>query len=224
MTLKKYAEKLKIIFFATPFDFSSVNFLEDIGVPCYKMASAELTNIPLQKYIAKTKKMLFLSTGGGNFEDIVRAYKNIKKYNNNLAILHCTASYPADVNDMNLNIIKKLKKFSKILIGLSDHENGIDAAPLAYMLGARIFEKHFTLNRAWKGTDQSFSLEPQGLKKLVRNLKRIPFILGSNKKKFLKSEKEPIRKMAKSIVAVNDFKKGYKIKYKDLAFKSPWWT
>ena len=89
------------------------------------------------------------------------------------------------------------------------------------MLGARIFEKHFTLNRAWKGTDQSFSLEPQGLKKISEKFKKNSFILGSNKKKFLKSEKEPIRKMAKSIVALNDFKKGYKIKYKDLAFKSP---
>ena len=220
--LKKYAQKLKIIFFATPFDFSSVDFLEDVGVPCYKMASAELANIPLQKYIAKTKKMLFLSTGGGNYEDIIRAYKNIYKYNKNLAILHCTASYPADVKDMNLNIIHKLKKsFPKIIIGLSDHENGIDAAPLAYMMGARIFEKHFTLNRAWKGTDQSFSLEPQGLKKLIRNLSRIPFILGSNKKKFLSSEKEPIRKMAKSIVALKDFSKGQIIRYKDLAFKAP---
>ncbi len=220
--LKKYAEKLKIIFFATPFDFSSVNFLEDVGVPCYKMASADLTNIPLQKYIAKTKKMIFLSTGGGNFADIQRAYKNIRKYNKNLAILHCTASYPADVNDMNLNILNQLNKlFPKTILGLSDHENGIDAAPLAYMMGARIFEKHFTLNRAWKGTDQSFSLEPQGLKKLIRNLKRIPFILGSNNKKLLNSEKVPIRKMAKSIVAVNNLKKGYKIKYKDLAFKSP---
>jgi sialic acid synthase len=222
LALKKYAEKLKIIFFATPFDLSSVDFLESVGVPCYKMASADLTNTPLQKYVAKTKKLIFLSTGGGNFEDIVRAYKNIKKYNNNLAILHCTASYPADVSDMNLNIIKKLKKtFPKNIIGLSDHENGIDAAPLAYMLGARIFEKHFTLNRSWKGTDQSFSLEPQGLKRLVRNLKRIPHILGSNKKKILRSEKEPIRKMAKSIVSLNSLKKGHIIKYKDLAFKSP---
>ena len=88
-------------------------------------------------------------------------------------------------------------------------------------MGARIFEKHFTLNRAWKGTDQSFSLEPQGLKKLIRNLKRIPLILGSHNKKFLESEKEPIRKMAKSIVAANDLSKGHILKYSDLAFKSP---
>ena len=123
---------------------------------------------------------------------------------------------------MNLNILKKLRKsFPKTLLGLSDHENGIDAAPLAYLMGARIFEKHFTLNRAWKGTDQSFSLEPQGLKKLIRNLKRIPLILGSHNKKFLESEKEPIRKMAKSIVAANNLSKGHILKYSDLAFKSP---
>ena len=101
---------------------------------------------------------------------------------------------------MNLNVITILKKkFPKNLIGLSDHENGIDAASVAYMMGARVFEKHFTLNRAWKGTDHSFSLEPQGLEKLVRNLKRIPILLGSKEKRLLKSEIEPLRKMQKSI-------------------------
>ena len=220
--LKKYADKLGIIFFATPFDFKSVDFLEKLKTPCYKIASGDLTNTPLQTYIAKTKKHIFLSTGGGSFKDIQRAVKNILRYNKKLSVLHCTASYPADVNDMNLNIILKLKKeFKNIVIGLSDHENGIDAASVAYMLGARIFEKHFTLNRAWKGTDQSFSLEPSGLAKLSRNLKRIPILLGNKDKKFLKSEKEPIHKMRKSIVAKTDLIKGKKITYKDLSFKSP---
>ena len=82
--------------------------------------------------------------------------------------MHCTASYPVELKDMNLNIISVLKKVSKNLIGLSDHENGIDAASVAYMLGARVFEKHFTLNRSWKGTDHSFSLEPQGLEKMIK--------------------------------------------------------
>ena len=222
MELKKFAKKININFICTPFDESSVDFLEKVNLDGYKIASADLINTPLQIKIARTKKPIFLSTGGGNYEDIKRAYQTITKINKRLIILHCTASYPAELKDMNLNVIKILKKkFPKNLIGLSDHENGIDAASVAYMLGARVFEKHFTLNRSWKGTDHSFSLEPQGLEKLVRNLKRIPILLGSKEKKLLKSEIEPLKKMQKSIVASKNIKDGSKIKIQDLSFKSP---
>jgi sialic acid synthase len=196
--------------------------LEKLNFPAYKIASADLINTPLQTKIAETKKPIFLSTGGGSFEDIERAYKNITKINKNLIILHCTASYPALPKDMNLNVIPELvKRYSDMVIGLSDHENGIDAASIAYMLGARVFEKHFTLDRSWKGTDHPFSLEPQGLEKMIRNLKRIPLMLGSNNKKLLESEKKPLNKMYKSIVSANDLKKSHVLSYKDLAFKSP---
>jgi len=220
--LSDYAKKINIIFFATPFDFESVDFLEKVKVPLYKIASADINNEPLLNYIAKTKKPILLSTGGCNFSDINRAVKSIYSINRNLAIMHCTASYPCEIKDLNLNVIKKLrKKFKNLPIGLSDHENGIDAAPIAYMLGARIFEKHFTLNRSWKGTDQAFSLEPLGLSKMVRNLKRIPLMLGKENKKILKCEIKPINKMKKSIVAAKDLCKGQTIQMKDLAFKSP---
>ncbi len=220
--LIKYAKKINIIIFATPFDFKSVDFLSKLKMPLYKIASADLTNIPLQEYIAKKNKPIILSTGGGTFSDIKRAYRNIIRINKKIIILHCTASYPAKIEDMNLNVIKKLKKIYKnIPIGLSDHENGIDAASVAFMLGARVFEKHFTVNRSWKGTDQSFSLEPIGLSKLIRNLKRIPMLLGSKNKRFLQSEKKPIFKMRKSIVAARDLEKNHKISLSDLAFKSP---
>ena len=222
LELKKYAKKIGIIFICTPFDEPSVDFLEKVNLDAYKIASADLVNTPLQLKIAKTKKPIFLSTGGGDYKDIKRAVKNISKINKKLIILHCTASYPVELPDMNLNIILKLKKqYPKNVIGLSDHENGIDAASIAYMLGARVFEKHFTLNRSWKGTDHAFSLEPQGLEKLIRNLKRIPIILGSANKKFLESEKEPIQKMQKSIVASKEISKGSILKYKDISFKSP---
>ncbi len=220
--LMNYAKKIGIIFFATPFDFSSVDFLEKLKVPCYKIASGDLTNIPLQEYIAKKQKPIFLSTGGGTFKDIERAYKNITKYNKKLVILHCTASYPAEISDMNLNIITVLKKkYPNNIIGLSDHENGIDAASVAFMLGARVFEKHFTLNRSWKGTDQSFSLEPVGLTKLCRNINRIPKMLGSFDKKFLKSERNPIIKMRKMLVSKNNLNVGHVISLNDIGFKSP---
>ena len=222
MTLKNYAKKIKIDFICTPFDFESVDFLEKVNLPAYKIASADLINTPLQTYIAKKNKPIFLSTGGGNFKDIERAYRNISKYNKKISILHCTASYPAALEDMNLNVITELKKkYKSNTIGLSDHENGIDAASVAYMLGARVFEKHFTLDRSWKGTDHSFSLEPQGLHKLVRNLNRIPLILGSKNKKLLNSEKKPLFKMQKSIVASRNIEIDKTISLKDIDFKSP---
>ncbi len=222
LELISYAKEIDIIFFATAFDFESLDFLININMPAYKIASGDLTNTPLQEKIAKTGKPVLLSTGGGNFNDIERAVNNILKYNKNLILFHCTASYPANVEDMNLNVIPELKRiYPNILIGLSDHENGIDAASVAYMLGARVFEKHFTLNRSWKGTDQSFSLEPEGLRKLVRNLNRIPILLGSANKQLLESEKKPLKKMAKSIVATKTLSKNHIITIDDIALKCP---
>ena len=215
-------KEIEIDFFATPFDFTSVEFLEKLNMPAYKIASADLTNTPLQKEIAKTNKQIFLSTGGGSLEDVKRAKENIFSINTNLAILHCTASYPAKVEEMNLSVLNTYdKEFPNITLGLSDHENGIDAGPIAYMLGARVFEKHFTLDRAKKGTDHSFSLEPQGLTKFVRNIHRIKKMLGSSQKQLLESEKKPLFKMKKSIVAKNDLIKDQLIKLSDLNFKSP---
>ncbi len=220
--LKSLANELKIDFFATPFDFYSLEFLEKLEMPAYKIASADLTNTPLQKEIAKTKKQIFLSTGGGTLEDVIRAKENICNYNQNLSILHCTASYPAQIKDMNLSVLNTYRKqFPNIILGLSDHENGIDAGPIAYMLGARVFEKHFTLDRAKKGTDHSFSLEPTGLSKFVRNINRIENMLGSPEKKLLENEKKPLYKMKKSIVTKYALKKGQILSEENIVFKSP---
>ena len=220
--LFNYSKKIKIDFFATPFDIPSLKFLEKLNLPLYKIASADILNLPLQTEIAKTKKPIILSTGGATLKDVKAAVKNITRYNKNLSVLQCTASYPADWKDMNLNVLETYKKkFKNHVVGLSDHEAGIQAASLAFMLGARVFEKHFTLNRANKGTDHSFSLEPEGLRKVSRNLHRIPILLGSKVKKRLEKEKEPLIKMEKSIVALRNIKKGHKIKIQDLDFKSP---
>jgi N-acetylneuraminate synthase/sialic acid synthase len=191
-------------------------------MPAYKIASADITNSPLQEEIAKLGKPIFLSTGGSTMEDIKRAADLILKHNKDLTILHCTASYPVNLKDMNLAVITTLKKeFKNLRIGLSDHENGIDAGVIAYMFGARAFEKHFTLNRANKGTDHAFSLEPQGLTKFIRNIKRVDIMIGSNKKQLLESEKKSLFKMKKSIVAKTDLKENHKLTYQDLDFKSP---
>ena len=220
--IKKYCLEQNIIFFSTAFDKESVNFLDSIGVELFKIASADLINIPLIDYIASKNKTIVLSTGGGTIEDIKLAVNTILNYHEKLVILHCTASYPVVYKDMNLMVIKKLKEeFPNHVIGLSDHENGIHAASIAYMLGARVFEKHFTLNRSWKGTDHSFSLEPVGLNKLTRNLERIPYLLGDGIKRKMKSEEAPLKKMSKSIVAASNILKGEMITDKMIDFKSP---
>lgn len=217
-----YAKELNIDFFVTPFDLESLEFLEQFNLPSYKIASADITNNILQIEIAKTKKEIFLSTGGGSLEDVIRAKENIFKYNKNLTILQCTASYPASVESMNLKVLETYSKnFPGIRLGLSDHENGIDAAPIAYMLGARVFEKHFTLNRSNKGTDNAFSLEPAGLNKFVRNIERIEKLLGSSEKKQLDSEEGPLTKMRKSIVLIKNKKKGDILNNSDVGLKSP---
>jgi sialic acid synthase len=220
--LKAYAIELEIMFFCTPFEINSLDFLVDIDMPAYKISSADMLNTPLVREIAKLGKPIFMSTGGGTLKDIHRAVDIILPINDQLSILHCTAAYPAPVEDMNLDAIPLLiKEFPGLVVGLSDHENGIDAASIAYLLGARVFEKHFTLNRSWKGTDQSFSLEPQGLHKLVRNLNRIPIMRGIAEKHLLESELNPLKKMVKSIVASRDLPAGHKLTQNDVALKCP---
>jgi N-acetylneuraminate synthase/sialic acid synthase len=182
--LQQYAKELGLYFFATPFDFSSVDFLEKLNIPFYKIASGDLKNTPLLKYVARTGKPILISTGGGEMEDIQRAYDVITAEDPGLAILQCTATYPCEPEEMNLNVVSTLRqKFPDNIIGLSDHQSGIDMALVAFTLGARIIEKHFTLNRSWKGTDHAFSLAPVGMNKLVRGLRRARVALGSGEKK-----------------------------------------
>lgn len=220
--LQDFCKEIDINFFATPFDFESVDFLSEFNLPAFKVASADLFHIPLLKYIAKLGKPIVLSTGGGNMDDIKRAMDSILPINNEIIILHCTASYPTLPRNMNLNVIPELiKGFPNQIIGLSDHENGAHSASLAYYLGARVFEKHFTLNRSWKGTDHSFSLEPRGLGKLTRNLSRIPEILGSSEKELLSCEKKPLYKMKKSIVAKIDLQEGTILNIEHIDYKCP---
>ena len=218
-----YAKKLNIDLFATAFDFKSADFLANLDMPAFKIASGDLNNTPLLKHVAQFGKPIILSTGGGTLDDVKRAYDTIMPINKNLCILQCTAAYPIqNYEDMNLQIISTYRKtFPDIVIGLSDHESGIAMALVAYMLGARVVEKHFTLNRAWRGTDHSFSLSPGGLQKLARNLKRAHAALGDGEKKMLPCEEKPLFKMSKKIVAAKNLPEGHILQYEDLALKSP---
>lgn len=220
--LQNYARKLNLIFFATPFDFESVDLLEDLDIPAFKIASGDLTNIPLIQYIAKAGKPIIMSTGGGSIEDVKRAQNVIMSINSQLAILQCTASYPSEFSELDLQVIRTYQEyFAENIIGFSAHDNGIAMSVAAYVLGARIIEKHFTLNRIMKGTDHVFSLEPIGMRKLVRDLRRVRIALGDGAKKIYESEKNGILKMRKKIVAAHNLKKGQILLNKDIDYKSP---
>jgi len=220
--LKDYAAEIGITMFATAFDFSSVDFLEKLDMPAYKVASGDLNNTPLLKYIAQTGKPMIISTGGGTMADVKRAYHTIMSINQSLAILQCTASYPCEPENMNLSVIPKFRElFQDAVIGLSDHQSGIAMAIVAYSLGARIVEKHFTLNRAWRGTDHAFSLEPVGLSKLVRDLHRAKLAIGNSDKKRIPLEDKPLFKMGKKLVAARDLPQNHVLTREDIAIKSP---
>ena len=220
--LKRYAGEIGITFFATAFDFESADFLEKLDVPAYKIASGDLTNLPLIERVAAIGKPVVISTGGGAIEDVQRVYDAIKPINQQLCLLQCTASYPAEPEDMNLRVITTFRdRFPDIVVGLSDHQNGIAMADVAYILGARVIEKHFTLNRASKGTDHAYSLEPVGMRKLVRDLRRVRAALGSGVKQPLPMEKKPLFKMGKKLVAARGLPAGHVLAPADVAIKSP---
>lgn len=219
--LQDYCKELNITFFATAFDFKSVDFLEKLNVSAYKIASGDLLNTPLQRYIAQTGKVIFMSTGGGTYDDIQRAYDTILPINPNLVILHCTASYPCEPKDMYLlDIPEYIKRYPGAVIGLSDHFIGKLMSPAAYVLGARVFEKHFTLHKWWKGTDQSFSLEPDDMRKLVRDLENVRQAMKEGKF-LLDCERNPLFKMGKKLVLSREISIGEILTASDVKIVSP---
>lgn len=222
LELKRYAGELGLTMFATAFDFPSADFLADLDMPAFKIASGDLKNTPLLKYVAQFGKPMFVSTGGSTMDDVRRAYDTVMPINPKLCILQCTAVYPVEPEEMNLKVITTFRdQFPGIVVGLSDHQNGIAMALVAYVLGARVVEKHFTLNHTWKGTDHAFSLEPIGMRKLVRDLRRARSALGDGIKRPYPSEEAAMYKMAKKLVAARDLPAGHLLMREDIAIKSP---
>jgi N-acetylneuraminate synthase/sialic acid synthase len=220
--LSRYAREEGVAFVAAAFDEPSADLLAELDVDAFKFASGDLLNVPFLRYVAAFDKPMFLSTGGGTLEDIDRAVEAVATVNDRLCVLHCTASYPADVEDLNLAVITALReRYPELVIGLSDHHNGIAMAPVAYLLGARVFEKHFTLNHAWKGTDHAYSLMPDGMRRFVRDLHRVPVALGDGVKRRLPSEERPLQKMGKKLVAARQLPAGHVLAEGDLVAKSP---
>lgn len=190
----KFCKKLKIDWSASCWDIKSVDFMESLKIPYYKVASASITDLALLKRIKKTKKPVIISTGMSTMVQINRAVKILGS--KNLGILHCNSSYPAKYEELNLKFITKLKKiFPRSIIGYSGHEKGLSSTVAASVLGAKIIERHITLDKAMWGTDQLASIESMGYARIIRDTRIIEKSLGEPKKVVFKSEHEVMKKL-----------------------------
>lgn len=207
----KFAKKNKIICFSAPFDISGVELLEKINCPIYKVASPEIEDLRLIEKIAKTKKPVIISTGIADINNIRTAVNICKKSGNyNIILLNCISSYPAKNFELNLKYINVLKKFCPI-VGYSDHSNSDLASIISVAKGAKVIEKHFILNKKIKSPDNSFSYDPLQLKNLIKNIREVEIMLGSetvNKKEIIKKK---LKTVSRSIFFSNDITKGEKI-------------
>jgi sialic acid synthase SpsE len=193
-----YAKKIGIDWFASPWDVPSVDFLESFNVPCQKIASACLTDSELLSAVNKTKTTTILSTGMSSIEEIDKAVSLLN--NVPLAIAQATSTYPAEASELNLRAIQTFAEKYKVPVGYSGHERGLQVTIAAVALGATFVERHITLDRSMWGTDHSASLEPEGLKKLVRDIRIIELALGDGKKKVYASE-IPIRAKLRRVLS-----------------------
>lgn len=220
--LLQVAASCGVDMFATAFDLPSVDFLASLGVSAIKIASGDLTNTPLLEYAAKTELALVVSTGGARMDDVQRACDLVLPVNDRLAILQCTATYPARPEDLNLAVIPTLRaEFPDVVVGFSGHDLGPEMSLVAYALGARVIEKHFTLDHEAKGSDHLFSMEPEEFARLTSGLRDAHSALGSPVKRPLPSEAAALRKMGKKLVAAEDLRAGHVLTQDDVVPKSP---
>lgn len=206
--LKKAAEDLGLLCFSTPFDRTAVDFLGKMNVPCYKIASFEITDIPLIEYVSSRGKPVIISTGVATLSDIKEAIKACKrKGNNKIILLKCTSGYPAPYEEMNLKTIPDMEKRFKCPVGLSDHTLGISVPIAAVAIGAKVIEKHFILDRKLGGPDAKFSLEPEEFKQMVVSVRETEKSLGSISYNMTEVMLKN-RMVSKSLFVVKDIKKG----------------
>jgi pseudaminic acid synthase len=211
-----YAKKIGITIFSSPFDETAVDLLEELETPAYKIASPEIIDIPLIKYVAQTKKPMIISTGMANLEEISNAVEIAKENGcQQISLLHCISSYPAPVEQCNLRTIPDLAERFGVLVGLSDHTVGTRVAATSVAMGACLIEKHFTLSRLEKGPDSDFSLEPNELKQLCQDTKIVWKSLGGASYELKKSE-ETSYKYRRSIYAIQNIRKGDRLTTKNI--------
>ncbi len=220
--LVQYSNSLNVDFCASGWDEESIDFLDSLDIPFFKMASADLTNFPLLEHTARKNKPMILSTGMADMETVMNAVKLVESINSQIAILQCTSTYPTSFNELNLNVLRTYQnEFPNAVIGYSGHELGIAIPPVAVAMGACIVERHFTLDRTMKGGDHSASLEPQGFTKMVRDIRHIEDAMGSYNKEIQDSEKPVFKKLAKSIVSAVDISEGTVLTREMLTTKGP---
>lgn len=206
--LKKIAEEEGLVCFSSPFDKSSVDFLEDMNVPAYKVASFEITDIPLIEYMASKGKPMIIATGIATISDIELAINACKRMGNNqIILLKCTSAYPALIEEVNLKTISNIKETFGVISGLSDHTLGIEVPIAAVALGAKVIEKHITLSRKDGGPDAAFSLEPHELKSMVQSIRNIEKAIGRVSYD-LTQKQEKSREFSRSLFVVKDIKEG----------------
>lgn len=218
--LKEFCEQNDIMYLCTPFCATAAELLDKIGVNSFKIGSGELTNLPMLIRIAKKKKTMIVSTGMSEWSEIKQTVQVVKKENCPLILMNCTSEYPPKYEDINLGLIKKMEQEFEIPVGHSDHSPDIYTALAAVALGAKIIEKHFTLDKTQKGPDHFISLEPDGLRKLVTGIRQIEKALGAEKK--VHADERPVREWAlHSVVAARDIPAEKIVAVDDLIMKRP---
>lgn len=221
-SIQQYCKEKKIMFLSTPFDLDSVEFLEEIDIPFWKIPSGEITNLPYLEKIANTGKDIILSTGMCAMDEIEQALSVLKKNGaGQVTLLHCNTEYPTPLEDVNLRAMSTMADEFQVPVGYSDHTVGIEVPIAAAALGATVIEKHFTLDKNMEGPDHKASLEPEELKQMVASIRNIEKAMGSSEKKISPSEKKNIKIARKSIVAKRDIAQGEKLTEENLSVKRP---
>lgn len=222
--ISAYCKEIDIIFLSTPFDFEAADYLDPL-MDYYKISSSDITNIPFIRHIVKKKKPILLSVGASTEEEIETAVDEIKKTGNLLSILHCVLEYPTPDEHAALARIRALKeKYPDIEIGYSDHTkpgNHYDVIKTAFIMGARIIEKHFTLDKTLTGNDHYHAMDPEDIREIKKSLDYLKMIMGKCEIRYQESEKAARLNARRSIVVVSDLKAGETIQEKDLTFKRP---
>ena len=224
LRLIKHCKKKGIKFLSSPFSISSFNLLHKLGLKTIKIPSGEINNYPYLNHIGTFKKKIIISTGMSYLNEVIRAVKILNKAGTpkkNITVLHCNSEYPSPIDDVNLNSILTLKKNLGLKVGYSDHSISKIVPVIAVALGAKIIEKHFTLDKNLSGPDHKTSLSTVEVFEMMKDIRETEKILGSYKKKPTKSESKNIKVVRKSIVAKNNIKKGDKLSEENLTTKRP---
>ena len=222
LKLFNFAQKLNLNFISTPYDIKSVKLLKKLNINCFKTASTDLIDLLLHKEIIKTKKPVIVSTGASTMNEIKKTIDFYKKNKHNkISLLHCVSNYPCSDTSLNLNVITTLRNSFKLPVGFSDHSKDSKAATLAVALGARIIEKHFTLDNKMSGPDHFSSADPKTFQKYVKLLRETEKLLGSSVKQVQPEEKSIRRISRKSITAKDNLSKNSRIRLKDIIMKRP---